>query len=95
MQTLWVIILGIWDFYFSKNSLSYKLKLYHQHLVEDTSGLRFANSFDGLWGFEYSDLNSNINFLFEFINTINRANDPPYVSEAYYNHGEYSLGLEL
>lgn len=84
--------LGIWDFYFSKNSLSYKLKLYHQHLFEDTSGLRFANSFDGLWGFEYSDLNSNINFLFEFINTINQNNDPPYVSEAYYNHGEYSLG---
>ena len=28
----------------------------------------------------------------EYLNTSNQDRDPPYVSENYYNHGEYTLG---
>ena len=84
--------LGIWDFYYIKNNKSNILKFYYQHFFEDTSGLRFANRLDGLWGFEYRDLSSGYNFLMEYLNTSNQDRNPPYVSENYYNHGEYSLG---
>ncbi len=84
--------LGIWDFYYIKKSKSNVLKFYYQHLFEDTSGLRFQNRFDGLWGFEYRDLLSKLDFLIEYINTSNQDRDPPYVSENYYNHSEYLLG---
>jgi hypothetical protein len=46
--------LGIWDFYYSKKNKSNIFKFYYQHFFEDTSGLRFQNRFDGLWGFEYN-----------------------------------------
>lgn len=84
--------LGIWDFYYIKKNKSNILKFYYQHFFEDTSGLRFANRLDGLWGFEYRDLSSGLNFLMEYLNTSNQDIDPPYVSENYYNHGEYTLG---
>lgn len=84
--------LGIWDFYYTKKNKSNILKFYYQHFFEDTSGLRFANRLDGLWGFEYRDLSSGFNFLMEYLNTSNQDRDPPYVSENYYNHGEYTLG---
>ena len=84
--------LGIWDFYYSKKSKSNILKLYYQHFFEDTSGLRFQNRFDGLWGIEYKDLSSKLNYVLEYINTSNQDRDPPYVNENYYNHFEYTLG---
>ena len=84
--------LGIWDFYYIKKNKSNLLKFYYQHLFEDTSGLRFQNRFDGLWGIEYKDLSSKLNFLLELINTSNQNRNPPYVDEKYYNHSEYSLG---
>ena len=84
--------LGIWDFYFIKKNKSDILKFYYQHFFEDTSGLRFANRLDGLWGFEYQDSSSGFNFLLEYLNTSNQDRDPPYVRENYYNHDEYTLG---
>lgn len=84
--------LGIWDVYFIKKNKTNFLKFYHQHLFEDTSGLRFQNRFDGLWGIEYENLSKNLNFLLEYINTSNQDRDPPYVDENYYNHHEYTLG---
>ena len=84
--------LGIWDIYYIKKNTNNSLKFYYQHFFEDTSGLRFQNKFDGLWGFEYQDLSSKLNFLLEYINTSNQYRDPPYVSENYYNHTEYTLG---
>ncbi len=84
--------LGIWDFYYSQKNKSNILKFYYQHFFEDTSGLRFQNRFDGLWGFEYKDLSSKLNYVLEYIDTSNQNRDPPYVNENYYNHFEYKLG---
>lgn len=84
--------LGIWDFYYSKKNKSNIFKLYYQHFFEDTSGLRFQNRFDGLWGFEYNNLSSKLNYVLEYIDTSNQDRDPPYVNENYYNHSEYKLG---
>ncbi len=84
--------LGIWDFYYSKKNKSNVLKFYYQHFFEDTSGLRFQNRFDGLWGFEYKNLHSKLNYIFEYIDTSSQDRDPPYINENYYNHSEYKLG---
>ena len=84
--------LGIWDFYYSKKNKSNIFKFYYQHFFEDTSGLRFQNRFDGLWGFEYNSLPSKLNYVLEYIDTSNQDRDPPYVNENYYNHSEYKLG---
>ena len=84
--------LGIWDFYYIKKNKYNVLKFYYQHFFEDTSGLRFQNRFDGLWGFEYKDLSLKLNYVLEYIDTSNQNRDPPYVNENYYNHSEYKLG---
>jgi hypothetical protein len=84
--------LGIWDFYYVKKNKSNIFKFYYQHFFEDTSGLRFQNRFDGLWGFEYNNLSSKLNYVLEYIDTSNQDRDPPYVNENYYNHSEYKLG---
>ena len=84
--------LGIWDFYIIKKNQNNNLKFYYQHFFEDTSGLRFANRTDGLWGFEFTDLRYKIDYLIEYLNTSNQDRDPPYVNDSYYNHTEYSLG---
>ena len=84
--------LGIWDFYYSKKNKSNIFKFYYQHFFEDTSGLRFQNRFDGLWGFEYNNLSLKLNYVLEYIDTSNQDRDPPYVNENYYNHSEYKLG---
>jgi len=84
--------LGIWDFYYIKKNKSDVFKFYYQHFFEDTSGLRFHNRFDGLWGFEYRDLSLKLNYVLEYIDTSNQDRDPPYVNENYYNHSEYKLG---
>lgn len=84
--------LGIWDFYLEKKNNDKILKLYYQHLFEDTSGLRFANKTDGLWGVELIDFLQNTTILIEYINTKNQFIDYPYVHEKYYNHGLYGSG---
>jgi hypothetical protein len=84
--------LGIWDFYYFKKNTKNSLKFYYQHFFEDTSGLRFHNRSDGLWGFEFQNLSSKFNLLLEYINTSNQKREPPYVDEDYYNHTEYTLG---
>ena len=84
--------LGIWDFYYKRKRNNKELKLYYQHFFEDTSGLRFWNRLDGLWGVEFSDHIKNTNILFEYLNTENQDRDPPYVNENYYNHSQYISG---
>ena len=84
--------LGIWDFYYKRKINNKELKLYYQHFFEDTSGLRFWNRLDGLWGIELSNYIKNTNILFEYLNTENQDRDPPYVNESYYNHSEYKSG---
>ena len=84
--------LGIWDFNFQWSSKEKKYSIYYQHLFEDTSGLRFDNKYDGLWGFELVDNNMNLNFLLEYLSTSNQFSNPPYVNESYYNHFEYIEG---
>ena len=84
--------LGIWDFSYTRKIDDKKLKIYYQHLFEDTSGLRFHNRTDGLWGLEFYNYIKNTNIVFEYLNTMNQDRDPPYVNESYYNHGEYQEG---
>ena len=84
--------LGIWDFYFKKEINNYSLKIYYQHFFEDTSGLRFANKWDGLWGIEFINLIPKTSFLVEYLDTSNQYINPPYVADAYYNHTEYKGG---
>jgi len=84
--------LGIWDFSYTRKIDDKKLKIYYQHLFEDTSGLRFHNRTDGLWGLEFYNYIKNTNIVFEYLNTINQDRNPPYVNESYYNHGEYQEG---
>mgnify|MGYP003949237357 CR=1 FL=1 len=84
--------LGIWDFYYKRKIKNKELKLYYQHFFEDTSGLRFWNRLDGLWGIELSNHIKNTNILFEYLNTENQDRDPPYVNENYYNHSKYQSG---
>lgn len=84
--------LGIWDFFYQRVTNNQILKLYYQHLFEDTSGLRFANKTDGLWGLELINYIPQTTLLVEYINTKNQTINPPYVQEGYYNHGVYDLG---
>ena len=41
-----------------KNNLTF----YYQHIFEDTSGIRFANKYDGLWGLEIINSETKIYF---------------------------------
>ena len=84
--------LGVWDFQYRKTTDSKILKLYYQHFFEDTSGLRFANRFDGLWGIELSNYIYNTNLLIEYIDTTNQNRDPPYVNDYYYSNYQYDSG---
>ena len=84
--------LGIWDFYYKRVISDKEVKLYYQHFFEDTSGLRFANKSDGLWGIELSNFIKNTDILFEYLNTMNQDKNPPYVDDYYYNHGQYTDG---
>lgn len=84
--------LGIWDFSFQKNYGDRFMKLYYQHIFEDTSGLRFANKTDGLWGVELANYIPNNTTIVEYINTSNYNIDPPYVFDKYYYHQTYKLG---
>tara|TARA_Y100000389_G_C17464926_1_gene524671 strand:+ start:39 stop:1277 length:1239 start_codon:yes stop_codon:yes gene_type:complete len=84
--------LGIWDFSYEKKTGNKALKIYYQHFFEDTSGLRFDNKSDGLWGIELSNFIKNTDILFEYLNTMNQNNDPPYLNDNYYNHYQYQGG---
>lgn len=84
--------LGIWDFNYKISKDSKIINLYYQHFFEDTSGLRFANRFDGLWGVELTNYIKDSTILIEYINTLNQNIDPPYIDDAYYNHGIYQMG---
>jgi hypothetical protein len=84
--------LGIWDFYYKKKVDSREIKIYYQHFFEDTSGLRFANKSDGLWGLELYNYINNTKILFEYLNTTNQNRNPPYVQDYYYHHYQYPAG---
>ena len=84
--------LGIWDFYYQMNKNNKILKLYYQHFFEDTSGLRFANKSDGLWGIELKDYIKDSTILLEYLNTSNQDTNPPYLDDSYYIHGLYQSG---
>jgi len=84
--------LGIWDLSFQKQNNNQKLKLYYQHIFEDTSGIRFANKFDGLWGVEFENYIPKTTLLFEYMDTTNCCIDPPYVDDQYYDNYQYTLG---
>ena len=85
--------LGIWDFYYEKNSIdNQRFKFYYQHFFEDTSGLRFANKTNGLWGIELVNYIKNTTILFEYVDTSNAYDNPPYQRERYYWNHQYRLG---
>jgi hypothetical protein len=82
--------LGIWDFYYKKQNEEKLLKLYYQHFFEDTSGLRFTNRIDGLWGVELENYIPKTNLLIEYLTTEDQ--DRTIHNDAYYNHYQYNLG---
>lgn len=84
--------LGIWDFNFKKRVDNKVLSFYYQHFFEDTSGLRFANKIDGLWGLELKNFIEQTTILFEYLHTTNQNKRPPYLNDSYYNHGTYKSG---
>lgn len=84
--------IGIWDFLIQKTNTKNSLKIYYQHIFEDTSGIRFANRFDGLWGMEFIDHIRDLTFLIEYLDTSNQYRDPPYVQELYYGNYQYRPG---
>ena len=84
--------IGIWDFSILKKHDNRLLKLYYQHIFEDTSGLRFANQYDGLWGFESVNYKSNTNFLIEYLSTSNVSAESAYLNDRYYTNYQYKLG---
>ena len=84
--------LGIWDFSYQKKHDDQILKLYYQHIFEDTSSLRFANKTDGLWGIELTNYIPNSTILFEYINTSNSRINPPYQLDYYYSNYQYISG---
>lgn len=84
--------LGIWDFSFKKKYDDKILTLYYQHIFDDTSGLRFANKTDGLWGVELKNYIKNNTTIIEYMNTSNYNIDPPYVEDKYYFHETYRRG---
>ena len=81
--------LGIWDFSYQKQYNDQVMKLYYQHIFEDTSGLRFANKTDGLWGIELTNYIPNSTILFEYIDTSNSRINPPYQLDYYYSNYQY------
>jgi hypothetical protein len=84
--------LGVWDFSYQKEYNNQILKLYYQHIFEDTSGLRFANKTDGLWGIELTNYIPNSTILLEYVDTSNSRIDPPYQLDYYYSNYQYISG---
>ena len=67
------------------------LKLYYQHFFEDTSGFRFNNKIDGLWGVELKNYIPNTTMLIEYIDTTNQDVEPPHIDAYYWNY-QYKSG---
>lgn len=84
--------IGIWDFSLTNIYKTRKIIFYYQHIFEDTSGIRFDNKTDGLWGINIKNQLNGSSFLMEILITSNQDRDPPYVDESYYNHGIYKKG---
>ena len=84
--------LGIWDFFLIKNNDTNSFKLYYQHIFEDTSGLRFANQTDGLWGIEIDNYVPLTTIVVEYLDTTKCCIDPPYVDDKYYDNYQYQTG---
>jgi hypothetical protein len=84
--------LGIWDFYYKRVISDKEVKLYYQHLFEDTSSLRFANKTDGLWGIELKNYIPRSTILLEYIDTSNARINPPYQLDYYYSNYQYISG---
>lgn len=84
--------LGIWDFHYERNINTEKIKIYYQHIFEDTSSLRFANKFDGLWGIELENFIKNHSILLEYLNTSHAYDNPPYQADRYYWNHQYRTG---
>ena len=84
--------IGVWEFVYKRDFMKNNLTFYYQHIFEDTSGIRFANKYDGLWGLQLVNSKSKNIFLFEYLETTNQNIDPPYVEESYYNHWDYAFG---
>mgnify|MGYP001203149739 CR=1 FL=1 len=82
--------LGIWDFYYKRTVKQKILKTYYQHFFEDTSGLRFSNGIDGLWGIELENYIPKTLLLIEYLQTTGQDNAR--YNDAYYNHYQYNLG---
>jgi len=82
--------LGIWDFHYQRMLKEKILEIYYQHFFEDTSGLRFSNRMDGLWGFKFENYIPNTQILIEYLQTTDQDRDR--YNDAYYNHYQYSLG---
>lgn len=78
--------LAIWDFFYKREN---SFKLYYQHFFEDTSGLRFANKNDGLWGIELENVIPKTLLLVEYINTSNMCGNSPYLCDFYYWNYQY------
>ena len=83
--------LGIWDFSFQRYNKDQVLKLYYQHFFEDTSGFRFNNKIDGLWGVELKNYIPNTTMLIEYIDTTNQDVEPPHIDAYYWNY-QYKSG---
>ncbi|SVE62345.1 uncharacterized protein METZ01_LOCUS515199, partial [marine metagenome] len=84
--------LGISEFFFQNHKNNQILKLYYQHFFEDTSGLRFRNGIDGLWGAELKNYIPDSTILLEYLDTTHCCVDPPYVNDIYYTHYQYDSG---
>jgi len=84
--------LGIWDFSYQKKSFDKIFKAYYQHIFDDTSGLRFANKYDGLWGIELENYLPKMTIVLEYLSTSNALINPPYQLDYYYYNYEYRLG---
>jgi hypothetical protein len=83
---------AIWDFIFEKTNNDKLAKLYYQHIFEETSGLRFKNGSDGLWGLELTNYIPKTNLLIEYLVTSNQFRNPNHFEKLYYYHYHYRLG---
>ncbi len=86
---------GIYDFNYKRILPQFDISLYYQHIFADRSGMKFLNSYDGLFGILVEN-NRNVlkqKYLFEYLNTVDQGGDfhPP-GGDAYYWNGIYSSG---
>jgi hypothetical protein len=69
--------------------------LYHQHIFENSEGLKFQNFPDGVWGifWELPDYSAVRGLIYEFVHTKdNNAPSSPLDPQDYFNHYIYESG---